>query len=95
MNFIPLAATDLCASLTSGTQRTSSSFSICSESDFIYTTIHHDVSIYTTILNWRGPQIDLSIDSKMILSSEKSMAGKIVRYSAMLLLLSQGCPPCF
>jgi hypothetical protein len=31
---------------------------------------------------------------RLILASEKSMAGKRAWYSVMLLLLSQGCTPC-
>jgi len=98
MNFIPLSASDSKVSLTSGTQRTSSSLSIC-KTKGVHTYIYL-ILIAVNHYKLGTPQrIKKSTKQLMgyeeeILASEKSMAGKRVRYSVMLLLLSQGWTPC-
>jgi hypothetical protein len=63
MNFMPLAATDEFASLTFGSQSTSSSFSICKENEHANIMIHHCNIIWSKEIpvmtdDWETTEID-------------------------------------
>jgi hypothetical protein len=81
MNFMPLAATASRVSLTSASQSTSSSFSICKGRKDMHTKIPLR-------------QYCINHSHELVHTKEKSMAGKRVRHFVMLLLLSQGLTPC-